>query len=316
MYRKLCFLLITILMAAIPWTGVFAASNPVIYSDEITAGKDAEIKIPVYIKENPGIMGFRITAEYDDKKMTVMDISSGELTENGILSNSLKPGSEESSFDVLWSSSENAKGDGTLFYIYAGTTSKFKGEAEIKLSYAKEDTFNEDFKPVKLKCKTIKIGYDKAGSGQKLDENPAENHLAGEIKDEIVSRLNDEKTVDVVKKALKDNGIEDPADMTPEQAKKTMDDILKAMDEDGIDTTNIRDMLEEADKDESIETGDFYRNLVEVLYKDSSANLETGEHIDVPEQSSKGGSHLKWIIAALVIAAILAAGAFIFWKRK
>lgn len=316
MYRKLCILLLTILLFAAPGAGAFAASSPVVGGDEITAGKDTEIKIPVSIKDNPGIMGFRITAEYDAKKITIMNVSSGELTENGILSNSLQPQSEESSFDVLWSGSENAKGDGTLFYIYAKTASKFKKDSEIKLSYAKADTFNEDFETVKLKCKPVTISYSKKESGKKLDENPAEEYLTGEIKDEIVSQLSDEKTAEIVSKSLKDNGIDDPSEMTPEQAKDVMTNILDAMDEEGIDTKYTREMLDEAAEDESIDTGEFYKTLVGTLYEDASANLESGESVKVPDHSSKGSSPMMWIIAVIVIAAVAAAGVLLYRKRR
>ena len=315
MNKKICVFICSILLFISSGVGAFAASSPVVYGGEIKAGQDSELKIPVKIKGNPGIMGFRITAGFDKDLITVTNIGPGKLTNNGILSDSLQPGSGADSVDVLWSGSESVTEDGTLFYIYIKTSKELRNDTEIKLSYAKEDTFNESFEAVKLNCKSIRIVYDENGSGSKLDENPAEDYLTGEIKDEIVSQLSDEKTVEIVKKVLKEKNIKDPSKLTAEQSKEVIKDILTGMEEEGIDTAHARELLNAAVDDESIDTGEFYKSLVKELYGDSSDNLENGESIDLPATPAhKVNKVLLSAVAVLLIA--LAAVVTIIIKRK
>ena len=315
MNKKICIFICSILLFISSGVGAFAASSPVVYGGEIKAGQDSELKIPVKIKGNSGIMGFRITAGFDKDLLTVTNIGQGKLTENGILSDSLQPGSGDDSVDVLWSGSESISEDGTLFYIYIKTSKEFQSDTEIVLSYAKEDTFDESFEAVKLKCDSIKIVYDDSESGSKLDENPAEEYLTGEIKDEIVSQLSDEKTVEIVQKVLKEKNVKDPSNLTAEQSKEVIKDILAGMEEEGIDTAHARELLNTAVDDENIDTGEFYKSLVNELYGDSSDNLENGESIDLPATPAhKVNIALISAVAALLIA--LAAVVAIIIRRK
>lgn len=134
----------------------FAASTAEIYSDSVKATTDKAVLIPVRIKNNPGIMGFKITAEYDKSVLTSPKVTAGNITKNGIMNDSIGV-SSEGRIDVVWSGTQNETADGTLFVI------SFKAvkaeDTVIKLSYSQPDTFNEAWEDVELKCSDTAVVF-------------------------------------------------------------------------------------------------------------------------------------------------------------
>lgn len=134
----------------------FAANTAEIYGDEISATTDKTVLIPVKIKNNTGVMGFKITVEYDKSVLTSPTVSRGKLTGNGMINDSIGV-TEEGTFDVVWSDTQNVAGDGTLMILsFKAVESK---DTQIKLSYSQPDTFNESWEAVELKCSDITVKF-------------------------------------------------------------------------------------------------------------------------------------------------------------
>ena len=54
-------------------------NNGTLYSDEIKAEAGKTVDIPVYIKNNPGIMGAGINVKYDKDAFTPISVKAGKL---------------------------------------------------------------------------------------------------------------------------------------------------------------------------------------------------------------------------------------------
>lgn len=134
-----------------------AVSGTKVYADNvlIKAGESAEI--PVLMKNNCGIMAYMLTAEYDSEKIEIEKISAGKLSQNGVFDHNLTI-HKKNKFDVLWSCTKEIKEDGVLFYLQIRAKKDIgKKKTVIKFTYSNEDTFNEKYENVELKCTPIKI---------------------------------------------------------------------------------------------------------------------------------------------------------------
>ena len=142
------------------------------FSDEINTTLKEEFVVPVKIKNNSGLMGFKITVNYPDSQITLKNVSSGSLTGSGLFNTSVTDYySVKGSFDVLWSDAQNVNGDGTLFMITFETLGYADyGKYKIDLTYSADDTFNEKWKAVQLDCQSITVNILDSKSASKKNE--------------------------------------------------------------------------------------------------------------------------------------------------
>lgn len=160
----------------------FAVSGAEIYGDTVTAATDKTVLVPVKIKNNTGIMGFKITAEYDKSVLASPKVTAGDITKNGMLNDSIGV-TPEGRIDVVWSSTRNETADGTMFIISFKTLKT--EDTRIKLSCSQPDTFNEAWEDVELKCSDISVEFsaDATVSEQKNEASaPADSE---EIKNAV-----------------------------------------------------------------------------------------------------------------------------------
>ncbi len=137
-------------------TNVFAVSTAEVYADQVIATTDKTVLIPVKIKNNSGIMGFKITVSYDKTVLGSPKITSGDITHSGMINDSIGV-TPEGKFDIVWSGIQNETADGTLFVI---SFKSVKAEdTKIRLSYSQPDTFNEAWEDVELKCSDISVEF-------------------------------------------------------------------------------------------------------------------------------------------------------------
>lgn len=132
----------------------FASSAAEIYAESITAVKGETVLIPVKIKNNSGIMGFKITVTYDREELQSPTVNRGTLTRSGNFNDSIGV-APDGAFDVVWSDTKNAIDDGTLMIL--GFKATEITETSIKLSFSQLDTFNEAWEDVVLNCKEITV---------------------------------------------------------------------------------------------------------------------------------------------------------------
>ena len=132
-----------------------AADSFDIYSDKTGLVENEVVFIPVKIRDNKGIMGFRITVEYSVKDVKIMSVTKGNLISKGNFNTSYTS-STNGSFDVVWNYTEDISDDGILFVIGVKALHFFE-ESSIKLKYSQEDTFNEKWQDVSFDCKSVNL---------------------------------------------------------------------------------------------------------------------------------------------------------------
>lgn len=132
----------------------FATELTEIYTGDIVTNVGDKIIVPVSIKNNSGIMGFKLTFTYDINCFTVVTVDRGELTKTGNFNHNLTD--KSGTFDVVWNNSEESKDDGSLLFLQV-EIKKLEDNKVISISYSKEDTFNENWQDVEIRCYPIKV---------------------------------------------------------------------------------------------------------------------------------------------------------------
>ncbi len=148
-----------------------------LYSDAIKAEAGKTIQVPVYIKNNPGIMGAGIQVQYDAEAFTPVSVTAGKLMSSGVLNDSIET-SKTNQFKVVWASSENMTENGTLFIISFAVSEYVRGSHEIRLTSEQQDTFNELWEDVELEGSVINVDisdpvYDEANISGKYEDTVA-----------------------------------------------------------------------------------------------------------------------------------------------
>ena len=115
------------------------------------------ITVPVYINNNPGIMGYNISVIYPSDVLTPISVTQGSAITNGSFNDSIGTSNELDTFHVIWSNSENVFGNGLLFTVSFSVDSTQFGEYDIVLNYVPADTFNESWEDVELICQGASV---------------------------------------------------------------------------------------------------------------------------------------------------------------
>lgn len=127
-----------------------------IYCEDVTAAPGSEIKVPVKIGGNKGIMGFGINVKFDKNILEPVSVTGGELL-NGTFDNNIGINGD-TDFDVLWSGTDAFSEDGTIFEIVFKVSEYAQnGITEINISYSQDDTFNEKYGDVELDCIDVNL---------------------------------------------------------------------------------------------------------------------------------------------------------------
>lgn len=177
--KSICIPIIIVSFLVFSFTA-FSAGDTFVYAEKTrwVIGTDNEVNIPVKIKDNAGIMGFKLTLHYPESAFSSPDIEKGKLLKNGNFSDSISE-KTNGSFDVLWNNSFDVCGDGILFNLKLKIKDDASvGEYTIIVSYSCEDTFNEKWEDVVLNTENILIELSK-------DEQNSEN--AFPVKTEIIT---------------------------------------------------------------------------------------------------------------------------------
>ena len=127
-----------------------------IYCEDVTAAPGSEIKVPVKIGGNKGIMGFGINVKFDKNILEPVSVTGGELL-NGTFDNNIGINGD-TDFDVLWSGTDAFSEDGTIFeMVFKVSEYAQNGITEIIISYSQDDTFNEKYGDVELDCIDVNL---------------------------------------------------------------------------------------------------------------------------------------------------------------
>ena len=220
-------------------SGVCAAGAATVYADKVNAGLGETVLIPVKIKDNPGIMGFKINLQLPTP-CTNPKVTSGNVTAKGMLNDSILNSSAES-FDVVWTGTENVEGAGVLFTVSVDVMQNAElKDYKIALSFSQADTFNEKYEDVFLDCKeiTLTIGSESnlqantTGGGATIENGiqptitettqmSAQSKTTEEAKDEYVSdvliKIDSTDVADIVNDAVKEFDVKSVAEVPPDK---------------------------------------------------------------------------------------------------
>ncbi len=124
---------------------------PEVYSADISAEKDDVIAVPIYIKNNLGLMGYHINLTFDSNAFTPEYTEASELYKSGYFNDNI--GTEnDGTLSVVWTGTEAVAEDGLLFTVYFRVEDTMSGEYTISVSYTEDDTINDSYSEVKLSC--------------------------------------------------------------------------------------------------------------------------------------------------------------------
>lgn len=146
---------LAVLMAGIPAIA-FASSSNRIYAQEVAANPGDTVEIPICISGNSGFMGISVVFSYGSSSVTPVSVTKGSLITSGLFDDSIGT-SEKPEFKVIWCGSEEIENDGELFRIKLKIDENASDNCQIKVSYESANTFDKDYKEVKLNCEDITI---------------------------------------------------------------------------------------------------------------------------------------------------------------
>ncbi|MBR2884829.1 MAG: hypothetical protein IKB93_08550, partial [Clostridia bacterium] len=155
-------LMIVFIVSVIQSFGItsMAASNPTVYSPAVEATAGEELRVPVYIKDNTGIVGWGLTLGYDENVLTPKSIEYGSsygTVITGGMQNNIGGDAVPGSINIFWAGSSDETYNGIMFYAVFDVAESAVGETFIDISYSQSDTFNENFEDVILNCESITI---------------------------------------------------------------------------------------------------------------------------------------------------------------
>ena len=153
MKRIISIILTILIVFNITCISAFAAESYVVSASDVIAPKNAKVSVPVELKNNKGIMGFKMTVEYNPENVDITSVERGSVTSNGNFTTNF--GTLGTKFDVVWNDVNETSEDGSLFIL----TVICKKSDNIKLTFSQQDTFNEKYEDVHLKCNDIAIKY-------------------------------------------------------------------------------------------------------------------------------------------------------------
>lgn len=157
MKNKIIILFLTFALLSLLSISAFA-TDPILYSDNIVAVPGESVSIPINIKNCDGMMGFKLTLEYDASVLNNPKLLSGSATKSGLLDNNISNG-VDGSFDIVWAGTSDFKGKGTLFILNFDVSENAKDKTTLKFNCSSDDTFNEKYENVLIDCSEIVISF-------------------------------------------------------------------------------------------------------------------------------------------------------------
>lgn len=123
--------------------------SPEICLENASVESGGTVGIPVYIKGNCGLMGFKFQMTYNADifipQSVTWALDSGNK-EDSIGSNS------SGTVDIAWSGNENYTADGVLFTVNFKVADHAVGDYDFGISYSSDNVYNEKEELVKLSC--------------------------------------------------------------------------------------------------------------------------------------------------------------------
>lgn len=132
--------------------------------------------VPIYIRNNQGIMGFRIDLNYDTQNVKIQSVTKGLVTAKGNFSSNVALEQNNEVVSVLWNTTQNATVNGSIMYLGVKVLKPEVETVNIEVNYSQPDTFNEQWKDVVLQCDSISFKPQQIvdGSNESKDDDMKE----------------------------------------------------------------------------------------------------------------------------------------------
>lgn len=139
----------------------------------VTPGK--AVMLPVSVAGNEGLMGLRVTVNYDPAFLQRPTVTAAGVTASGLFNDSIST-SAPGSFDVVWCTDADVKENGELFVLGFTVSENAAGSTQITFEFSEEETFNEQWQPVRLDLLpvTLTVGDDPGGAAAGQPRSKAE----------------------------------------------------------------------------------------------------------------------------------------------
>ena len=159
-----------------------------VYSDIAGAKAGEIVKVPVYIRDNNGLMGWKLTFDYDSDVLTPISVENGEIINNGYLDDNIDGNMTPGSINVYWAGDDNNADNGIMFYINFVVNEDAVGKTNVDISFSKNDTFDVEYNDVYLNCEPVMLNVenDKYAQSAKITAG-CDNITAG---DDLELKLN------------------------------------------------------------------------------------------------------------------------------
>lgn len=141
---------------------VNVTERPEIYSDNITVEMGEIVAVPIYVKNNSGLMGYHINLTFDNEALTPVSTEVSELFSSGFYNDSIGTNTQNV-LSVVWSGTDVVVEDGVLFTAYFRAEDVVDGDYEINLSYEEADTITGDYSEVRLVCTNFNLSINNDG---------------------------------------------------------------------------------------------------------------------------------------------------------
>lgn len=132
-----------------------SAANAEVYADPIGASSEM-VSVPLFIRDNPGLMGFKLIVKYDGGVLQPQTVTRGTVTQSGMMNDSIGT-SQDGTLLIVWSDTDAVKADGTLAVLTFKASKQT--DTTLTVSYSQADTFDGDFNDVTLDCKPVEIRF-------------------------------------------------------------------------------------------------------------------------------------------------------------
>lgn len=199
MKKSLAIFFMLILLVQINFVA-FATNVVTVSADATYLTQEQLTLISIKIKNNSGLMGFKITVEYPTDKIDIRSVSRGDFTSVGNFSTNF--GINDGKFDVLWNNTNEVKEDGTLFIVSAQLKTEIKEEVTIKLSFSQHDTFNEKYEDVYIECNSIVISSNYIEPSTEESSTQSDNTLNNQL------FINNSQVLETIRTTLEQNNVD------------------------------------------------------------------------------------------------------------
>lgn len=113
---------------------------------EVYATCGEEVSVPVFIKNNPGLAGFRFRIEYDAEVLELISVEKGDILDVGTMTSVVNDNKETLTF--LWYSTVNVEADGNIAILKFKVSENVNPEIPLCITYLKEDIIDQNKNPI------------------------------------------------------------------------------------------------------------------------------------------------------------------------